>query len=38
MESKTIESELALVEYLGQEAYVATILFLGYARPGRLNS
>jgi hypothetical protein len=29
MERKTIETETALVEYLGTALYVATILYLG---------
>jgi len=36
MESKELDTELALVEYLGTEAYVATILFLSYRSAGKV--
>jgi len=36
MKEKTLESELALVEYLGTEAYIATIFFLSYRSAGKV--
>ena len=36
MKEKTLESEFALVEYLGTEAYIATIFFLSYGTSGKV--
>jgi len=36
MQEKTLDTELALVEYLGTEVYVATILFLSYRSAGKV--